>query len=42
MLPLNVPFLPDPGYIEFLRGLGSRLQAVHFSLQGSRGKDMGV
>lgn len=32
MLPLNVPFLPEEGYLSFLKGLGPRLHAVHFSL----------
>lgn len=32
MLPLNVPFLPEPSYISFLNDLGPRLHAVHFSL----------
>lgn len=32
MLTLNVPFLPDADYVDFLVDLGPRLHAVHFSL----------
>lgn len=35
MLPLNVPFLPEADYVQFLAGLGPRLHAVHFSLYDS-------
>ena len=32
MLPLNIPFIPDEGYLRFLLEHEDRLQAVHFSL----------
>jgi collagenase-like PrtC family protease len=35
MLPLNVPFLTEADYVQFLAGLGPRLHAVHFSLYDS-------
>jgi collagenase-like PrtC family protease len=35
MLQLNVPFIPDTDYVQFLDGLGKRLYAVHFSLYDS-------
>jgi len=32
MMKFNVPFLPDPGYLEFLRINSARIDAVYFSL----------
>jgi len=32
MLLLDVPFLPDPHYVEFLAELQPALHSVHFSL----------
>jgi collagenase-like PrtC family protease len=34
MLPLNVPFLPEASYVQFLKDLGPRLHSVYFSLYG--------
>jgi hypothetical protein len=32
MLPLNLPFVPDADYVDYIKDLGPRLYAVHFSL----------
>ncbi len=32
MLPLDVPFLPDPAYVQFLNTQKAALHSVHFSL----------
>ena len=40
MIPfLNVPFLPDEGYIEFLNSNSRAIDALHFSLMGAKRLD---
>lgn len=42
MLPLNVPFLPEHSYPNFLQELGSQVYSVHFSLYSSTLNDARV
>ena len=38
-LPLDVPFLPDPAYAEFLASVAGDLLSLHFSLHLPGGND---